>query len=143
VGDLIYEATLHIKGTTEYGVTFDSLLTGTAGPPPEGARIDVAFEGTANGPKIKGKIRGFDYLRIRADGRFDLHFHETITVDSGENIDVQGSGIARLRPGTGMVDLREVLILSTSAKNYTWLNPLQLWATGTVDLAAQVIQVTA
>jgi len=32
---------------TEYGVALDTLLSGAAPPPAEGARFDVAVEGTA------------------------------------------------------------------------------------------------
>jgi hypothetical protein len=40
-------------------------------------------------------------------------------------------------------DLRLNLTLFTSAKDYTWVNVLQVWGIGTVDLAEQAIQVTA
>jgi hypothetical protein len=32
--------------------------------------------------------------------------------------------------------------LFTFSRNYTWINALQLWGAGTVDLAEKVIQVT-
>ncbi len=71
VGELLYEYKVKLTGMTEYGVSFQSLMAGAAAPPPEGARFDVPFEGVSNGPKLKGKVTGVDYLRIRADGRFD------------------------------------------------------------------------
>jgi hypothetical protein len=86
---------------------------------------------------------GVDYVRVRADGRFDLHIHETITADNGQKIDVQGDGVALLRTGSSIADLRLNLTLFTSSKDYTWVNALQVWGIGTVDLAEQVIQVTA
>ena len=143
VGELLYHVTLNITGITEYGVSFGALIGGTVAPPPEGVRFDVVFAGEANGPKLKGTAIGVDYLRVRADGRFDLHIHETITTDNGPKIDVQGDGIAMLRPDGSMVDLRLNLTLFTSSKEYTWVNALQVWGIGTVDLTKQVIQVTA
>ncbi len=81
VGELLYEVTAKFTGMTEYGVSFESLKSGEAAPPPEGARFDVAFAGALTGPKLKGKITGVDYLRIRADGRFEIHIHAEITAD--------------------------------------------------------------
>jgi hypothetical protein len=37
--------------------------------------------------------------------------------------------------------LRENVTLFTSSKAYTWVNGLQVWATGTVDLAQQVVHI--
>jgi len=56
VGELLYEYTVKLTGMTEYGVSFEALMAGTAAPPPEGARFDVSFEGATNGPKLKGKV---------------------------------------------------------------------------------------
>ena len=86
VGELLYEYTVKITGMTEYGVSLESLMAGEVAPPPEGARFDVAFEGASSGPKLKGKVTGVDYLRIRADGRFQLHIHAEITADDGQKI---------------------------------------------------------
>ena len=143
VGELLYEVTFMITGLTEYGVSFDELIAGKVAPPREGARFDVAFEGTANGPKLKGTAVGVDYIRVRADGRFDLHVHESITTDDGQNIDAQGDGVALLRTRSSIADLRINMTLFTSSENYTWVNTLQVWGIGTVDLAKQIIQVTA
>jgi hypothetical protein len=143
VGELLYEVTRKITGMTEYGVSFEALIAGKVGPPPEGARFDVAFEGAASGPKLKGLATGVDYVRVRADGRFDLHIHETISAENGQKIDVQADGVAFLRRASSIADLRLNLTLFTSAKDYTWVNALQVWGIGTVDLAEQVIQVTA
>ena len=69
VGELIYVYTLKITGVTEYGISFADLMAGVVAPPPEGARFDVAFEGPASGAKLTGKVKGVDYVRVRADGR--------------------------------------------------------------------------
>ena len=79
VGELLYTVTLNITGVKEYGVSFAALMAGEVTTPVEGARFDVPFEGTATGPKVNGVADGIDYVRVRADGRFELHIHETIT----------------------------------------------------------------
>ena len=139
VGELLYEYTVKLTGLTEYGVSFEALMAGTAPPPPEGARFDVPFEGASIGPKLKGKVTGVDYLRVRADGRFELHIHAHITTDDGQKISLHADGVALPRPGSPVAGLRENVTLFTSSKAYAWVNGLQVWATGTVDLAAQVV----
>lgn len=140
VGELLYEYTVKFTGMTEYGVSLESLMAGEAAPPPEGARFDVAFEGASSGPKLKGKVTGVDYLRIRADGRFQLHIHAEITADDGQKIALHADGVALPRKGSSIADLRENVTLFTSSKDYTWVNALQVWGIGTVDLAEQVVQ---
>ena len=108
-----------------------------------GARFDVAFEGTSNGPKLKGKVTGVDYVRIRADGRFQLHIHAEITAEDGQKIALHANGVALQRQGSTIADLRENVTLFSSSKDYTWVNALQVWGIGTVDLAKQVIHLKA
>ncbi len=141
VGELLFDYTLKITNSTEYGVSLESLMAGSATIPPEGARFDVAVEGTSPGPKLKGKVAGIDYLWVRADGRFHIHVHADITTDDGSRIALHAEGVARPRPGSPIADLRENMTLFSSAKGYTWVNALQVWAVGTVDLATGVIHV--
>ena len=47
------------------------MFSGQTPPPAEGARFDVYFEGPVTG-KVKGTVKGVDYLHIRADGRAQL-----------------------------------------------------------------------
>lgn len=108
-------------------------------PPAEGARFDVPFEGVSIGPKLRGKVTGVDYLRVRADGRFDLHIHAEIATDDGQKISLHADGVALPQPGSPVASLRENVTLFTSSKVYSWVNTLQVWATGTVDLAQQVV----
>ena len=56
-GEKIYEYDLDVTGVTDYGVSLEAILTGKATVPPQGARIDVAFEGRANG-RLTGQVRG-------------------------------------------------------------------------------------
>lgn len=142
VGERLYEYTVRITGMTEYGVSFADLMAGTIAPPPEGARFDVIFAGTSSGPRLKGDVTGVDYIRVRADGRFDLHIHAAITTDDGQRISLHADGVALPQPGSPIAGLRENVTLFTSSKAYSWVNGLQVWATGTVDLAEQVVRIT-
>jgi hypothetical protein len=85
-GELIYEYTLHFTKVVEYGISANAVFSGQMPPPAEGARFDVYFEGPITGPKLKGTVRGVDYLHIRADGRCQLNIHAEITTEDGRKI---------------------------------------------------------
>lgn len=139
----LYKVSLNITGMKEYGVSFAALMAGEVAPPVEGTRFDVAFEGTATGAKLNGAVEGIDYVLVRPNGRFELHIHETIRTVDGQNIAAQGEGVAILRPDGEIADVRVNITLFASSNEYTWVNQLQLWGVGTLDVARQIIEVTA
>lgn len=141
MGELLYEYRVKLTGFTEFGFSFAALMAGEAAPPAEGARFDIAFEGTSTGPTLKGKVVGVDYLRIRADGRMELHIHATLSTDDGHNIALFADGVCLPRPDAPVADLKENVTLFTSSKEYAWVNSLQFWGVGTVDLAEQVVHI--
>jgi hypothetical protein len=141
VGELLYEYTLKIAGLTEYGTSLADLMSGKVALPPEGARFDVYFEGPATGEKLKGTVKGVDYLQVRSDGRMELDVHAEITIEDGQKISLKADGVCIPRKDSSISDLRENITLFSSYKNFTWLNTLQVWGIGTVDLATQVINV--
>lgn len=140
VGELLYEFHGKFTGVTEFGVSMEALTSGQTAPPPQGARIDVSFEGQSVAGKLQGGCSGVDHLHIRGDGQFGLHIHATLTGPDG-NIALFADGVATPREGSTIVDLRENATLSTAVPAYTWVNGLQVWAVGTVDLATQEIVV--
>lgn len=141
VGELLYEYTVRLTRVTDYGIKLDDLMAGTVAPPPEGARFDAAFEGSSSGPKLAGTVVGVDYLHVRADGRFQLHIHGEITTGVGEKIALFADGVATPREGSPVADLRENVTLTTASKAYAWVNRLQIWGVGTVDLAEHVVRI--
>jgi len=143
LGDLLYTVTLNITDVKEYGVSFAALMAGEVTTPVEGARFDVPFKGTATGPKLNGAAEGIDYVRVGADGVFELHIHETIGTEDGQNISAHGDGLATLRPEGGIADVRVNMTLFAASKDYAWVNQLPVRGVGTFDLAKQVIQVAA
>ena len=141
MGSPLYEYNLKITGMVEYGVSFGELMSGKIPPPPEGARFDIAFAGEATGSKISGKVSGIDYAHLRADGRFQLDIHAEITTKEGEKISLKADGVAIPRKDSSIFDLRENVTMFSSSKNYTWVNRIQVWGVGTVDIATQEIYI--
>lgn len=139
-GEKIYEYDLVVTGVTDYGVTLEAILSGQVQVPPQGARIDVAFEGRAVG-RLAGRVRGVDFARMRADGRIDLDIRATLETDAGHRIALSADGVAMPRAAEPVADLFENVTLSTAAADYAWVNTRQIWAIGTVDFAAGKIHI--
>lgn len=134
VGELLYETRIRFTRIAEYGTRLSDLSVEGYRPPPEGARFDFHFEGNVEGPRIRGAISGVDYARVRADGRFDLHIHAEIRTPDGESVSFHADGVATPEPGGATMQLRENVQLFSSCPGFQWLNTLQGWGTGIVDL---------
>lgn len=139
-GEKIYEYDLDITGMTDFGVTLEVILSGAVPVPPQGARIDVAFDGRSTG-RLAGRVTGVDYLTMRSDGRVDLDIRATITTDGGQRIALSAGGVAVPRATEPVVDLSEHGKLTTAATEYAWVNTRQVWACGTVNLATGKIHI--
>jgi hypothetical protein len=142
-GELIYEYTLQVTRVVEYGLSADHLFSGQSWPTPEGARIDFHLEGSVTGPKLKGTVVGIDYLYFRADGRAQLHIHAEITTEDGKKISLAAEGIAIPKAGSSVVQLRENVTLLTNHPELLWVNAIQVWASGTVDLSSGRVHIKA
>ena len=138
-GELLYEYTPKITRVVEYGVSMDALMSGQAAPPVEGARFDVYFDGPVTGMKLSGSVKGVDYLHFRADGRLQLNIHAEITTKDNKKIALAADGVALGE--APVLQLRENVTLTTSHPDYSWVNAIQVWAPGTVDLAKGEIRV--
>jgi Protein of unknown function (DUF3237) len=141
-GEKIYEYDLDVTGVTDYGVTLEAILSGQERVPPQGVRIDVAFEGHARG-RIAGRVRGIDYLRMRADGRVDLDIRAILETDDGRRIALSADGVGVPRAAEPVADLAENVSLSTAAEDYAWVNTRQIWGSGTVNFATGKIHIDA
>ena len=140
-GELIYDGTLQFTQVVEYGISANSLFSGQMPPPAEGARFDVHFEGPITGPKVKGTVKGVDYLHIRADGRCQLNIHAEITTEDGKKISLAADGVAIPDTGSPVFHLRENVTLTTNHPEYSWVNTIQVWTRGTVDVSKGEIRV--
>ena len=100
----------------EYGTSLAELLSGKVAMPPEGARFDVYFEGPATGEKLKGTVKGVDYLWIRPDGRMELDIHAEIATQDGQKISLKADGVCTSRKDSTISDLKENITLFSSYK---------------------------
>ena len=141
-GEKIYEYDLDFTAVTDYGVSLEAILAGKEKVPPQGARFDVAFEGRASG-RLSGRVRGVDYVRMRADGRIDLDIRATIETDDGCRIALSADGVGLPHPSEPIAELFENVCLTTAAANYVWVNSRQIWAPGMVNLAAGKVHIDA
>jgi hypothetical protein len=140
VGDLIYEVVAPFGSITDYGANVQEILSGAEAPPAEGAQIDFAFQGTFRGARLSGSITGVDYAHARADGRVDLHIHASLTTDDGARIALFADGVAMPGPN-GVWQLRENGRFHTSFADYRWLNGIQAWGIGAVDLGRGEVRI--
>jgi hypothetical protein len=139
MGELLYEYTPMVTQVVEYGASFEAIASRQVPPPAEGARVDVYFEGPVAGAKLSGSVKGVDYLNLRADGRFELDIYAEITTEDGKKIALAADGVALGK--APVLQLRENVKLTTSHPEHAWVNPIQIWASGTVDLAKGEIRV--
>lgn len=129
----LFDEEISLTGITEFGVSWESLASGKADLPPQGARYNIAFEGKVFGEKINGDIKGIDYLYVRSDGKFELNIQASILTDDGVMIHVQESGVSKpADDGTAKLNLN--LSFSTNSHKYEWLNQKQVWGIGVVDM---------
>lgn len=141
-GEKIYEYDLDVTGMTDYGIPLEAILSGQTAIPPQGARLDVAFEGRSEG-RLTGRVRRVDYVRMRADGRIDLDIRATVETDDGHRIALSADGVALPRATEPIADLFENVSLTTAAGNYAWVNTRQVWATGTITFTTGKIHIEA
>jgi hypothetical protein len=132
-GEKIYEYDLDVT---------DAILSGKEKLPPQGVRMDVAFEGRAVG-RLVGRVRGIDYLRMRADGRIDLDIRAILETDDGRRIALSADGVGVPRAAEPVADLSENVSLSTAAEDFAWVNTRQIWGSGTVIFATGKIHIDA
>jgi hypothetical protein len=131
--EVLFEEEVSLTGITEYGISWDDILSGKAKIPPQGARFDIAFEGRISGEKLNGFIKGVDYLEVRADGNFILNICASIITDDGEMISLKENGI--LSPGdNGSARINLNMRFYSTYPKYSWLNKKQVWGLGEVNM---------
>ena len=141
-GALIYEYQPQITQVIEYGASADAVLSGQA-PPAEGARFDFYLEGPVSGPKLHGTFRGVDYIYVRADGRAELHIHGEITTEDGQKVALEAGGVAIPQERSPVFQLREHVSLMSNHAELSWVNPLEIWARGVVDVSTRQVHLRA
>jgi Protein of unknown function (DUF3237) len=132
--ELIYEADIRFTGTVEYGTSMQDLTTGKVAMPLAGARFDQTFVGVLRGPKLYGEIAGIDYLFVRPDGLFQLNLHARICTQDHVNIAFSSTGVSLPSDREDITRIRAAAFLFTTHENYLWVNKLQLWAAGSLNI---------
>ena len=141
-GEKIYEYDVALTGTTEFGVAMEDILSGAIPIPPQGARFDGGFDGHMTG-RISGHIRGVDHAYMRPDGHLELNLRAVIETNDSARIALEAGGVGVFRTDAPVIDLSENVTLHTAFAPYTWVNARQIWAIGTVDLAAGRVHIEA
>ena len=136
----LFDEEVFLTGINEFGIAWEDLLSGNAEIPPQGARFILTFEGSLSGEKLKGSIKGTDYLLVRADGKFLLNLHVSILTNDGEMIFLEEYGV--LTPGGNKIaKLHLNMQFSTVSSQYDWINKKQVWGIGEVDMQKGAIQI--
>jgi hypothetical protein len=110
-------------------VRLEPLLSVTAmlevqeiGARPAGLRMNMHFEGDSDsGSRVRGHIKGVDYLTVRSDGVVQLDVHATLTSPDGDVVAIVARGVAVTSPG-GAVLGRLALTFETASDKLAWLN---------------------
>lgn len=131
----LFKENVRLTCLTEYGFTMQDLIQGKEAIPQQGARFDINFEGNVTGERIRGTIKGTDYLEVRPDRRFCLNLQACITTDDGAHIKVVETGT------NDQGDLKLYMSFYTNDERYTWLNHKQVLGLGHVDFATGMVKV--
>ena len=145
VRELLFDAAAQLTETIDFGIDAQSLFSGRTPVPPQGVRLNTSFQAEFTGPKFKGKIAGTDYILWRADGVGMINAQGVITTVEGDRIAYHADGILA-RPEQASSTLyqgRENISFHTASAKYSWLNRIQCWATGTLDLATRKMTMKA
>jgi hypothetical protein len=142
-GSLLYQYAPRVTQVIEYGTTADVAFSEQMALPSSGIRLDLHLEGPVMGAGLNGTVKGIDYLYVRADGRTELHVHAAITTESGKRVALFADGVAVRQGASAVFDLRENVTLMSSHPELSWLNGVQIWASGTVDMSSGQVQVSA
>ena len=139
----LFDEEVYLKEITEFGLSWQELLTGQLKPPVQGARFNVAFEGRIDGPYLSGIKKGVDFLLVRADGQFIIDLQAVITTPEGDTISVHEEGLLIPDKDSPTGQLKLTMRFNTASPGYSWLNEIQAWATGKVDMLNGTVRVSA
>ena len=139
IGELMYEYELKTGAPTEFGGSMLAIVSGQAPTPLAGFRVDVPFEGKVWG-RIEGDVSGVDHNNIRADGSLEINITACIRTKDGQNISLTAGGVAQIQPGNPQLPMRQNIRLKSANPAYEWVNKLQFWGVGHVDLATSTVK---
>lgn len=121
--DLLFEVTpghRKVNKVIAYGENLDSIMSGHM-PGPEGACFDLHVTASTSG-QLAGNIEAIVSMAIKPNGNTSIKLHETLTLNDGECVKLDGTGISLPGDQPGTVKVRGVFKFYTTSENYTWLN---------------------
>ncbi len=140
----LFNERIWLTDIREFGLSWQELLAGAVNIPKQGARFDILFEGSVDGPYLKGIKKGVDYLLVRSDGQYIINLKAEITTPEGERIAVQENGLmVPAEDGSPVGQLQLSMQFITASKRYAWLNSIHVWGNGKVDLLNGEVSVSA
>jgi len=84
-----------------------------------------------------------DYIYFRADGRAEFHIHGEITTEDGKKVALEAGGVAIREEGSAVFQLREHVSLMSNHRELSWVNPIEVWARGVIDVSTGQFHVQA
>ena len=120
---------------------------------PEGIRVDFPFSGSIVEGQLAGaKLRGIDYLLLRADGVAVINAHEVVTTPSGQHVSLHAQGYITLPEGMELptpevllspefrwpdvpLAMHGFVLARTGAPDLAWLNRTALAFTGSTNVS--------
>ena len=142
VQEHLYDAAYQITEIVDFGIAMPAAPSGKP-LPPQGLRFNFDWQGELTGARIKGKIAGTNYVYTRADGVTFINSQGVLTTPEGDRIAVHTEGISTRQEGSPLFQERENIQFYTACSRYAWVNRLQCWATGSVDLSTGRIAMKA
>lgn len=140
VQEHLFDATIQLLDAVDFGIDTQSLLSGRVQIPPQGVRFNTNFQGEITGAKLKGKVVGTDYWILRPDGIAIVNIQAVVTSAEGDRIAYHADGIFTVERGSTVCQLRESLSFHTASERYSWLNRIQGFGTGIIDLTKRTIE---
>ena len=114
-----------------FSLTANTNMAGIIANGPSGTRVVIdASDGTFEGPKMKGIVKGpgGDWATVRPDGVLQLDVRVLLETDDGAVILMQYKGIGI----DGAANIRTAPLFETGDERYAWLNSIQAVAHGSV-----------
>ena len=121
--DLLFEVTpgnRKITEVIEYGDKLTDIMAGEA-PCLNGANFDLHVIADTVGI-LAGTTRAVVTMTIKPNGVTLLRIHEALTLNNGECIQLEGSGISLPGEKAGWIKAKGTFSFFTASKSYDWVN---------------------
>jgi len=141
VQEHLYDAKGQVTKTVDFGI--DVRVSSETPVPPQGLRFNIDWYAELTGPKLKGKIVGTNYAYTSADGLSHVDSQGVLTTPEGDRIAVHTTGISVREKNSPLFSQHENISFFTASDRYAWVNSIQAWGNGTVDLATGKFEVKA